>query len=388
MCYADDTLLVARADTFGEARLRAEVGVTFLIRAIERLGLRVSVAKPEAVAFSVEGTPAGAVTGIGGAVVPIGSAVKYLGLTLDSRWNFRDHFRLLLPKAWGMAMALARLTANIGGPAERRRRLYATTVMSVVLYGAPIWAQTVASDRGILRDVRRLQRQLALRIIRGYRTVSHEAASVLSGMVPFDIVANRLRRSYLRRRDVIRRSGTIEPRMTLMLTEVERRRSILRWRERMIELPPDRPGAIVRGAFVEDLENWVGRAHGDLTYRITQVLTGHGVIESYLYRIGWRESPICLFCRAAVDTAAHTLLFCPAWVEQRRGLLEHVGVCRTLRAVVRAIVRSSDAWSIFAEFCEVVMRRKEEDERARERGLGPPGGPLVPLPNVHSSDEE
>ena len=66
MCYADDTLLVARADTFGEARLRAEVGATFLIRAIERLGLRVSVAKTEAVAFSVEGTPAGAVTGIGG----------------------------------------------------------------------------------------------------------------------------------------------------------------------------------------------------------------------------------------------------------------------------------------------------------------------------------
>jgi len=172
-----------------------------------------------------------------------------------------------------------------------------------------------------------------------------------------------------------------------MLSEVERRRSILRWRERLIELPPDRPGAIVRGAFVEDLENWVGRAHDALTYRIIQVLMGHGVFESYLYKIGRRESPICLFCRAAVDTAAHTLLFCPAWVEQRRELLEHVGVCRTFRAMVRAIVRSPDAWLIFAEFCEIV-RRKEEDERAREGGLGPPGGPLVPPPNVHSSDEE
>ncbi|XP_018337475.1 PREDICTED: uncharacterized protein LOC108745679 [Trachymyrmex septentrionalis] len=381
------TLLVARAGSFEEARLRAEVGATFLIRSIERLGLRISVAKTEAVAFLVDGTPAGAVIGIGGAVVPIRSAVKYLGLTLDSRWTFRDHFRLLLSKAWGMAMALARLTANIGGPAERRRRLYATTVMSVVLYGAPIWAQTVANDRGILRDVRRLQRQLALRIIRGYRTVSHEAASVLSGMVPFDIVADRLRRSYLRRRDIIRRSGTVEPRMTLMLSEVERRRSVLRWRERLIELPPDRPGANVRSAFVKDLENWVGRTHGALTYRITQVLTGHGVFESYLYKIGRWESSICLFCRAAIDTAAHTLLFCPAWVEQRRELLEHVGVCRTFRAMVRAIVRSPDAWLIFAEFCEIV-RRKEEDERAREGGLGPPGGPLVPPPNVHSSDEE
>ncbi|XP_018346308.1 PREDICTED: uncharacterized protein LOC108750929 [Trachymyrmex septentrionalis] len=195
-----------------------------------------------------------------------------------------------------MAMALARLTANIGGPGERRRRLYATTVMSVVLYGAPIWVQTVANDRGILRDVQRLQRQLALRIIRGYRTVSHEAASVLSGMVPFDIVADRLRRSYLRRRDIICRSGTVEPRMTLMLSEVERRRSILRWRERLIELPPDRPGAIVRGAFVEDLENWSG---GRYSGAHSPVLSSLGGAEEGAAgtRGGMQDPPCALLMR-------------------------------------------------------------------------------------------
>ncbi|XP_011066276.1 PREDICTED: uncharacterized protein LOC105153245 [Acromyrmex echinatior] len=152
--------------------------------------------------------------------------MKYLGLTLDSRWTFQDHFRLLLPKAWDMAMALARLTTNIGGPGERRRCLYATVVMSVALYGAPIWAQTVADNRGILRDARRLQRQLALRIIHEYRTISHEAAAVLSEMVPFDIIANRLRMSYLRRRDIIARNGVIAPRVSLMLIEMERRRCL------------------------------------------------------------------------------------------------------------------------------------------------------------------
>ncbi|KAG5320740.1 PO14 protein, partial [Pseudoatta argentina] len=322
----------------------------------------------------------------GGVVVSIGSAVKYLGLTLNSRWTFRDHFRLLLPKAWGMAMALVRLTANIGGPGERRRRLYATAVMSVVLYGAPIWAQTVAGDREILRDVRRLQRQLALRIIRGYRTFSHKSEVILSGMVPFDIVANRLRRSYLRRRMIITRDGGIAPRVSSILVE-ERRRSVSRWRERLVDLPPGCPGAFVRGAFLGDLGIWTERAHGALTYRITQVLTGHRVFESYLHKIRRRESPICLFCRAAVDTAAHTLLFCPAWAERRSGLLEIVGVDRTFRTVVRAIVRSPEAWSVFADFCEVVMR-KEEDECSRERELNPPGGALISPSYMHSSDEE
>lgn len=38
------------------------------------------------------------------------------------------------------------------------------------------------------------------------------------------------------------------------------------------------------------------------------------------------------------------------------------------------------------EFCETVMQ-KEEDERARERGLIPAGEVLIP-PNIDDSDEE
>ncbi|XP_018365735.1 PREDICTED: uncharacterized protein LOC108762959 [Trachymyrmex cornetzi] len=294
-----------------------------------------------------------------------------------------------------MAASLARITANIGGPGERRRRTYASVVMSVVMYGAPIWAQTAAVDRGIVKGVERLQRQLALRVIRGYRTISGVAAAILSGMVPFDLAADRLRRSYLRRREIITRDGAVAPGASAALLEFERRRAISRWGRRLEELPPGGPGAIIREAIGDDLEAWTGRAQGALTYRVTQVMAGHGVFESYLYRIGRRDTPICLFCRAANDTAGHTLLFCPAWAEQRGALLEIIGIDRTLRAVVRAIVRSPEAWRVFASLCEEVMRRKEEDERARERErLNRPEGvpvlpalPLPPPPIDDNSDE-
>ena len=153
-------------------------------------------------------------------------------------------------------------------------------------------------------------------------------------------------------------------------------------------MSPNGPGAAIRGAFV-DLKIWMGRAHGALTYRITQVLTGHGIFESYLFKIR-RQDSICLFCRAVVDTAAHTLLFCTAWTEQRRGLLEFVEVertFRTFRAMVGTIMRSPEACSAFANFCETVMRRKEENERAREQVDLVHLGMLSP-PNLHSSDEE
>ena len=85
-----------------------------------------------------------------------------------------------------MAASLGRLVANIGGPSECRRSVYAIMVQSVVLYGAPIWAQAVAADRITTRDAARLQRQLALRVIRGYRIISYEASLLLVRLIPFD----------------------------------------------------------------------------------------------------------------------------------------------------------------------------------------------------------
>ncbi|KYQ52383.1 hypothetical protein ALC60_08501 [Trachymyrmex zeteki] len=119
-----------------------------------------------------------------------------------------------------------------------------------------------------------------------------------------------------------------------------------------------------------------------------QVLTGYGVFESYLFKIGRRVSPICFYCRATADTSVHTLLFCPAWAEQRGEILHVIGVDRTYEAVVRAIMLSGNVWTVFMTFCESVMRKKEEDERARERGvIRAPEDALVPQADTSDSEE-
>ena len=92
--------------------------------------------------------------------------------------------------------------ANVSGPGECRRRVYAGVVVSVILYGASIWTQTVMADRHICRNVTQLQRQLALRIIREYRIVSHEAVAILARIVFLDLL-DRYRRIYLRRREIL-----------------------------------------------------------------------------------------------------------------------------------------------------------------------------------------
>jgi len=60
----------------------------------------------------------------------------------------------------------------------------------------------MAQDRIIVQDVAKLKRHLALKIARAYRTVSHEAA-ILVRLASFGIIADRHRRFYLRKRELI-----------------------------------------------------------------------------------------------------------------------------------------------------------------------------------------
>lgn len=65
--------------------------------------------------------------------------MKYLGLTIDSRWTFGPHFELLVPRVTAAANTLCGLLANIGEAGSGVRRLYEGVVRSRVLYGTPVW---------------------------------------------------------------------------------------------------------------------------------------------------------------------------------------------------------------------------------------------------------
>jgi len=88
VCYADDTLI--RGDN-EEALVRASAGTWLVADRIRRLGLSVTLQKTEALWLRGprRRLPARRNLRIDGVNVPVGHTVKYLGLTLDSRWDFR-----------------------------------------------------------------------------------------------------------------------------------------------------------------------------------------------------------------------------------------------------------------------------------------------------------
>ncbi|XP_049885128.1 uncharacterized protein LOC126380050 [Pectinophora gossypiella] len=364
VCYADDTLVTARGENYEEAAALASAGVQQVVERIESLGLKVALNKTEALCFHGprRGPPAGASIVIGGCRVEVKSQMKYLGLYLDPKWNFREHFRRLAPKLISAASALGRLLPNLGGPSVTCRRLYTGVVRSMALYGAPVWVGALTGPNKTM--LFRAQRVMAVRVARGYRTISHEAACVLAGTPPWDLDAEVLAEVYERCAVAKAQGDGPDPEDLARWRKRAQRNLLRRWRQRLEE-----PCAGLRtvAAVRPVLKEWVNRRHGSLTFRLVQILSGHGSFGRYLCHIAGREPlAVCHHCACSDDTADHTLGVCPAWAQQRAVLASVVGNDLSLPAVVNAMVGSKRAWEAMVSFCEDVVAQKEAAERTRE----------------------
>lgn len=375
VCYADDTIVLASGANWIEARSRANEALAGVVRAIRSLGLEVAPQKTEAVFFhdGRGGSPPSAEVVVGDTRVAVGNHMKYLGLILDGRWRFEEHFARLAPRLMAVAGQCSSLLPNIGGPGNKARKLYATVLHSVALYGAPTWALEAQASRSIQSVLRRAQRRMAIRTIRGYRTVSYAGAALLAGFPPLDLLARSQYEIFHAIRQAQRDLGTIilNPREEARMRTLALVRLKADWKRRLLD--PSLNGARIVQAIHPRMDAWIERTHGHLTFRSTQIISGHGCFGSYLKRIGKDRSDWCRHCDSAVDTAQHTLESCASWAQERVALRTAVGDDLSLSSIINKILGSQEAWRAFVTFAESVMTSKETAERVRRGELNPDG---------------
>lgn len=364
ICYADDTLVAVRGKRLEEVLRRAAVASDLMVHRISLLGLRVSLPKTEAIVFGGRGwrPPPGAALRVASETVEVRPHIKYLGLTLDRRLDFGEHFRRLAPRVTKAAAALGRLLPNIGGPKAPCRRLYAGVAKSMALYGAPIWADKLGPKNKAL--LRRPQRVVAQRMVRAYVTVAWAAACALAGSLPWELEAQVLAEVHDRRRRS--REEGVEP--CPEVVEGWRRQAKERMRDRWKGDLEDSPyGVRTIGALLPSLDPWLDRGHGVVGYHLAQVLTGHGCFGQYLCKIGREPDPRCHECGDPEDSAIHTVEFCPRWEPERRTMVAGLGTGDlSLHSVVTAMLRGETHWEVAATFCETIISQKEAAERERE----------------------
>lgn len=187
-----------------------------------------------------------------------------------------------------------------------------------------MWATEINKVKERRKILNRVHRLAALRTIRAYRTVSLDAATILAGIPPFDIIAM----NYF---DVYNEIEEIksEGRMVTLMERNEIRsrimeRTTLQWIRRM-RRDANEGGSKIRAAISPIMQDWLDREEGELTFEVTQMLTGHGVFKKYLWRINKIENPGCCFCNAAYQDNIHLLAVCPKWREER--LMLRAGLC-------------------------------------------------------------
>lgn len=205
---------------------------------------------------------------------------------------------------------------------------------------------------------------MAIGVIKGYRTISYEAACLLAGSPPWDIEAQLYAARYQWYTELRLQGKHPGPRQMEKWLTLARQALLERW---SIRLAHPRAGSWTIEAVRPFLKEWVEREHGSLTFRLVQVLSGHGCFGKYLHNIARREpTPACHHCDCIEDTAHHTLEDCPAWASERRVLVAAVGGDLSLPTVVNAMVGSEMSWRAMRSFCEDVIAQKEMSERNRE----------------------
>lgn len=326
--FADDVAVVVTAKFKDEVEFIATEAVSIIQRWMDSMGLELAAHKTEIVLVSSRKRRECASVKIKDTVIESKRAVRYLGVMIDDRLNFKDHIEFMVDKATSKFAAISRMMPNIGGPRSSKRLLLVKVVTSIMLYAAPIWAKALEANT-YKRRVNQLHRRCALRIMCGYRTLSSDAAYVISGLMPFDIQAEEAYRIYSTHN--CNRETKRE----------ERKKSLEEWQERW--------ETSINGRWtfrlIPDVQAWIGRTHGSCNFVLSQFLTGHGKFRSYLHRIGRDTSPNCPNCMHVSETPEHILFECPNFVAERCNLPGYEGEVVTPENIVKCMLESEEKWN-------------------------------------------
>lgn len=264
----------------------------------------------------------------------------------------------MVKKGQKVVTALARIMPNIEGSTEKRRRLYLYVFQAVVLYGAPVWAEKLIKNKKAVIHCRTVQKLIANRVVSGYRTISADAVQLLARAPPLELLAEMRARVF----NSIRANCTLD---YAQISSIEAANMREKWYRQLCV--DHLPGKATRDVILPVFEQWMLRKHGSMTFYLTQMVTGHGCFNRYLYRIGKVESERCSHCRLDVDTLKHTWEECGSWREERELLrlkLEMDSV--TMRSAVAVMVKSPEEWNAVVRFANRILLQKGEAERERQ----------------------
>uniref|UniRef100_A0ABD2WMC7 Reverse transcriptase domain-containing protein n=1 Tax=Trichogramma kaykai TaxID=54128 RepID=A0ABD2WMC7_9HYME len=210
--FADDIAITVVAKHLDLVEYYSNETIRLVRAALTELGLQTADQKTEVLLVTSRKVTETITVRAGDHYITSAPCIRYLGVHIDARLRFEEHLRIVSDKENRVAGALLGLMPNIGGPRSSRRRLYASVVDSILLYGAPAWSEAV-KKQSYARQAVSIHRRACLRVICGFCSISHEATYFLASIPPLTLLIDERSRLFLRRLENVEseeRAKTIE----------------------------------------------------------------------------------------------------------------------------------------------------------------------------------
>jgi len=272
--------------------------------------------------------------------------IKYLGVNIDCGWRFTDHAKILAAKASKVVQRLSRIMPNIGGAKPTKRKLLSNMAHSILLYGAPVWAEDMSATGW--EELLKVQRRICLRVPSAYCTTSRDEIGVITGIPPLDLFANDRKLKH----DTKRNPELTPPTETILDV----------WQKRWDNCKTGRWTHVL----ILNIGQWISRRHGETNYHLTQVLSGHGCFAADLKRFGKLQCSECWFCENPMDDAEHTVFTCDAWYSRRRQVELTLGTDLNPSNLITTMMATKENWNALSEMIKEIMVKKETEERRRQ----------------------
>lgn len=354
IAYADDLAMVTAARNEIEIEQKANTTLKKISEWMKEKELEIAPEKTELISLTGQKRCRPLKIEIEGKEIEQKTKIKYLGVILDKNLKFGPHVEYVSEKANKAISALTRIMPRIGGPGEAKRRVLQNVSESIILYAAPVWEECLHIKKR-RNDLLKAQRAGTIRVCCAYRTISTDAAAVISGVIPIDLALEERAKTFQKNKET---------------KEKEREETLQKWNQRWQVSSKGR----WTHKLIGDITPWYKRKHGEVGYHVTQLISGHGNFQAYKHRFKINDEATCMFC-SEEDTAEHTLFYCDRWNQDRSTLQENLGTEVSTENLINLMLRNKSSWDLIEQFMKQIMKTKEEAERTHqtERNSTHPG---------------
>ena len=164
--FADDLVVLCEGNDIDLIRARTNKTIKTIENWCKTKGLNISALKTKVVLFTWKTKWDLKPIKVGGTEIELSNSVKFLGVTLDSKLNFKDHITKITTKATATLMQCKRAVGPTWGLTPKTCRwMYTVVVRPILSYCAVVWVRALKTDDNI-KKLKRVQ-ALALRIMSG-----------------------------------------------------------------------------------------------------------------------------------------------------------------------------------------------------------------------------